>query len=756
VQAAAAHAQAAAAKAVYERPASAASASSSLGAYSSAAYKPRSKNVKPTKPPGQLPLTREEKLGRLPPKVYTAFGDFESVEAAADPAIWSVPHHAVLPGRNLPPPNEACTHGFWPGPPALKLGKAVFPAPPEPVDAAKDLRPRVDVFIDNSNVLYSFLNWVRARPDVKVLNKSYGGKGGVTGKDPAASKVKQVKVVTIGGKKVCLDYRALFALIERGRKVERRILVGSSTLWQTLEPAVEWVRPFPRSLLSSSLSRCVLTAHTARRATRSLCFNVCPAPSRPRRLRPSPRSPRPRRRRRRRRRARSGARTARSSSSSRSSPSSRSSRTRASSTSRNRCVVSPRCRPARLGFRSRAEQADHRCLSLRAQAVDELVHLKILETLLDYTPDPLPPPSPRFAAAAAPPSAASAPLDGDAAGAAPAAAAAACPVPSDLSSASTPSRLEKSSTAVSADSVAPVALSIPAPAAAVVDAAEAGGDVEMGGSEEEDAQPARPPEADALEHDEHEQHVEVEQDVTMQPSQASTAASNAESSEHDAATAASAADPSASSPAPGGDRTALNVAAPPPALEMAPSLDPPAPAVSGAAGVPTEAPVVAPAKSRFLPSQGFLSGTVQPAKPIVATPDAASTGEAPAPRPTSGASKFTPAAPKPASAPRPPSRPAQGTTLTPVFAPRLLEPRTRPALVIVTGDANSSEYNPGGFLGCVRRALDRGWDVEVYAFTHGISSLWVGEQQIKVTRDGRRRGELRVVDLAQFGEELVL
>jgi len=84
-------------------------------------------------------------------------------------------------------------------------------------------------------------------------------------------------------------------------------------------------------------------------------------------------------------------------------------------------------------------------------------------------------------------------------------------------------------------------------------------------------------------------------------------------------------------------------------------------------------------------------------------------------------------------------------------------PRARPTLVIATGDANSSEYNPGGFLGCVRRALDRGWDVEIASFsTHGLSSLWIGEKAKRITEDGKPRGELRIVNLETFAEELVL
>lgn len=188
---------------------------------------------------GALPLTRDEKAERLPPKFYAAFGEYATIDQAKQPSLFATPKHTVLPARNLAPPNEAALFGFWPGPPTRKQAssKAIFPAPLISLaDDALDDRPRVDVFIDNSNVLYSFLNWVRGRADAKVMNvKAPGG-----GKD-AQGNAKTVKTVTVAGKKVKLDYRALFAVLERGRKVERRVIVGSSTLWQSLEPAIEWV-----------------------------------------------------------------------------------------------------------------------------------------------------------------------------------------------------------------------------------------------------------------------------------------------------------------------------------------------------------------------------------------------------------------------------------------------------------------------------------------------------------------------------------
>lgn len=88
----------------------------------------------------------------------------------------------------------------------------------------------------------------------------------------------------------------------------------------------------------------------------------------------------------------------------------------------------------------------------------------------------------------------------------------------------------------------------------------------------------------------------------------------------------------------------------------------------------------------------------------------------------------------------------------------------RPVIVLATGDANSSEYNPTGFLGCVRRALERGWDVEIVAFPMGTSASWLGEEaraaEAAENEQGDRarggKGRLKVVDLEAFAEELVL
>ena len=78
---------------------------------------------------------------------------------------------------------------------------------------------------------------------------------------------------------------------------------------------------------------------------------------------------------------------------------------------------------------------------------------------------------------------------------------------------------------------------------------------------------------------------------------------------------------------------------------------------------------------------------------------------------------------------------------------------SRPKIVLVSGDAKTSEFNPTGFLGCVRRALERGWDVEVYSFAMGTSAAWAVEQA-RPKQEGR--GSLRIIDLEQFAEELIL
>ncbi|WRT67505.1 uncharacterized protein IL334_004477 [Kwoniella shivajii] len=45
-------------------------------------------------------------------------------------------------------------------------------------------------------------------------------------------------------------------------------------------------------------------------------------------------------------------------------------------------------------------------------------------------------------------------------------------------------------------------------------------------------------------------------------------------------------------------------------------------------------------------------------------------------------------------------------------------------LVLATGDARGGQFNKDGFPGAVREALKRGWNVELWSFTSGLSRAW--------------------------------
>ncbi|GAA5934353.1 hypothetical protein JCM10213_003775 [Rhodosporidiobolus nylandii] len=685
-------------KAVYERSAAAEAAAASTAAKQS--KKAAKAAAQPKKKDGVLPLTLEERAERLPIKFYASFPEFDSPAAAADPSIFAPPPHSILPGKNLPPPNESCTHGFWPAPPALKAGKAVFPAPPTPLpDAPEDLRPRVDVFIDNSNVLYSFLNWVRARPDAKITSKVQTQKGG---------KSKTIKTVTLGGKKVKMDYRALFALLERGRKIERRVLVGSSTLWQTLEPAVDW--GYEISLLQR-VPRAEPVAPSS--------ASVQPAPPPP----PPPPSKK-------------------------------------------------RGKNGKLKQQKQQTQAQPQAAAVKhykEQAVDELVHLKILESLLDYTPPPLPlvelPPPPAPVEAADTP-VEPAVVEGDATAASsetdqPAAE----PVQEEKAVHFASMGEERSDTPAGEQSTAGEEGE-----AMQTDEPEVSASLETDERELKEVEPPaeeqQPPAADVEEDDEFEAvdalaPTKEGEEADLEPSAiAEDAVMRGELAKEDGIETEAQGEEEAAAPLPDAVADAAmheeTQGDSEKADEPAPSVDQPvatAPA-SPAPATPVSLPVPA-AKPRFMPSAAYTSGKVSTPSDATASPQPKFV---PAAEVAKTASKFTPAVPKitaavPKITPAPPPPPLLSNPKDMPIVPRSAA-RDRPTLVVATGDANSSEYNPGGFLGCVRRALDRGWDVEVVAFTHGLSSHWAGEQMKRVTDEGRERGELRVVNLGLFAEEL--
>ncbi|GJJ12910.1 hypothetical protein Clacol_007156 [Clathrus columnatus] len=59
----------------------------------------------------------------------------------------------------------------------------------------------------------------------------------------------------------------------------------------------------------------------------------------------------------------------------------------------------------------------------------------------------------------------------------------------------------------------------------------------------------------------------------------------------------------------------------------------------------------------------------------------------------------------------------------------LLSPEADPlppgsTIVLATGDGASGQFNEEGFLGAVKTALHKGWNVELYAWGRGISNVW--------------------------------
>lgn len=169
-----------------------------------------------------FPLSSTDKARNLVKKLEEAFPNFVISPSLYAPIVQQ-PFH---PGTG---PSKEVVHGFWPAPPPRNTGKGLYPAPliiPDAPAPADDKRPRVEVFVDNSNVIYTFLNWLRTRPEAKL--KQLGDKSS--------------RSVFVGGKKGKMDYTTLFAILERGRNIERRVLVASSPLWQGLEISTQLVR----------------------------------------------------------------------------------------------------------------------------------------------------------------------------------------------------------------------------------------------------------------------------------------------------------------------------------------------------------------------------------------------------------------------------------------------------------------------------------------------------------------------------------
>lgn len=90
---------------------------------------------------------------------------------------------------------------------------------------------------------------------------------------------------------------------------------------------------------------------------------------------------------------------------------------------------------------------------------------------------------------------------------------------------------------------------------------------------------------------------------------------------------------------------------------------------------------------------------------------------------------------------------------------------TPPAtIVLATGDGASSQFNPDGFIGCVKRAVDRGWRVELVAWDEGVNRVWRElEREVQATAgsagsgsgSGRGRGSFVIISLEEWVSELI-
>jgi hypothetical protein len=92
-------------------------------------------------------------------------------------------------------------------------------------------------------------------------------------------------------------------------------------------------------------------------------------------------------------------------------------------------------------------------------------------------------------------------------------------------------------------------------------------------------------------------------------------------------------------------------------------------------------------------------------------------------------------------------------------------------IVLATGDAKGGQFNKEGFLGAVREAVGRGWNVELWSFSSGKFALgcgsWSGNGQYADDRAGLSRawretarhekwdGRFRIHTLDEWAGELV-
>ncbi|WVQ69699.1 uncharacterized protein L199_007919 [Kwoniella botswanensis] len=73
-------------------------------------------------------------------------------------------------------------------------------------------------------------------------------------------------------------------------------------------------------------------------------------------------------------------------------------------------------------------------------------------------------------------------------------------------------------------------------------------------------------------------------------------------------------------------------------------------------------------------------------------------------------------------------------------------------LVLATGDARGGQFNKDGFPGAVREAIKRGWNVELWSFTSGLSRAW---KDIARRERWYEMGKFTIWALDDWAEQLV-
>ncbi|KAG8920314.1 hypothetical protein FRC02_000985 [Tulasnella sp. 418] len=78
-------------------------------------------------------------------------------------------------------------------------------------------------------------------------------------------------------------------------------------------------------------------------------------------------------------------------------------------------------------------------------------------------------------------------------------------------------------------------------------------------------------------------------------------------------------------------------------------------------------------------------------------------------------------------------------------------------IILASGDAARSQFNPQGFLGCVRSALDRGWRVELVGWEEGRSRAWaeLAEEYRSLAGSSEDKGSLSIIGLDKWGMDLL-